>query len=153
MHGGTVLLALVVLLGIVARSPLTSVGAAAILLLQLMSGQTWLNWIEHRGVEIGLLFLTLAMLAPFATGKIAGADVLAAMKSWPGIIALTGGVIATHLNKQGIELLSGDPQLIIGMIVGSLLGIVFFGGIPVGPLMAGGLTALFLQLYSWLTRG
>ncbi|MTV50550.1 DUF441 family protein [Heliobacillus mobilis] len=152
MHGGTLLLIVIVGLGIFARSPLTVLAAVSILVLSQLGWGSLLEWVEQHGVDLGLLMLTLAMLAPFATGKIGLREVLGSFASLPGIIALVGGVIATNLNKRGIDLLSGEPQIIIGMILGSLIGIVLFGGVPVGPLMAGGLTALFLQIYAWLTR-
>lgn len=152
MRGGTLLLIIILALGLLARSPLTALAAAFVLIFNHLGWHSSLEWIERRGVEMGLLMLILAMLAPFATGKVGAREVLSAFGSLPGILALAGGIIATHLNGKGIELLSDDPQLIVGMIVGSLLGIVFFGGVPVGPLMAGGLTALFLQIYWWLTR-
>ncbi|MBM7867775.1 DUF441 family protein [Heliobacterium gestii] len=152
MRGGTVLLIFVLLLGAIARSPMTVMAAAAILALSYLGWGGLLEWIEQNGVDMGLIMLTLAMLAPFATGKVGAREVLLSFASLPGLIALIGGILATNLNKQGIDLLSGEPQIIVGMIVGSLVGIVLFGGVPVGPLMAGGLTALFLQIYWWLTR-
>ncbi|KAB2953889.1 DUF441 domain-containing protein [Heliorestis acidaminivorans] len=150
MHGGTLLLLIVIAIGIFARSPLTVMATVAILILHLLGWHGWLHWAERHGVNMGLFMLTLAMLAPFATGKVGFKEVYQTFVSVPGLIALAGGVIATNLNKQGIELLHGEPQIIVGMILGSLLGIVFFGGVPVGPLMAGGLTALALTIYRWL---
>ncbi|ABZ83618.1 integral membrane protein [Heliomicrobium modesticaldum Ice1] len=152
MRGGTVLLILILLLGVIARSPMTALAAASILALSYLGWGGLLEWIEQNGVDTGLIMLTLAMLAPFATGKVGLREVLLSFASLPGIIAVIGGVLATNLNKRGIDLLSGEPQIIVGMIVGSLLGIVLFGGIPVGPLMAGGLTALILQIYGWLSK-
>ncbi|RYD02533.1 hypothetical protein N752_24705 [Desulforamulus aquiferis] len=53
------------------------------------------------------------------------------------------------MNGEGLTLLKMDPQLIFGMVIGSVFGIVFLGGIPIGPLMAAGLTALFLEVVYW----
>jgi uncharacterized membrane protein (DUF441 family) len=57
-----------------------------------------------------------------------------------------GGALATYLNGGGLKLLQIDPEIIFGVVIGSIIGITFFGGIPVGPLMAAGLTALFLNI-------
>ena len=43
-----------------------------------------------------------------------------------------------------------DPQLIVGMVVGSILGIVFLRGIPVGPLMAAGITVILYKLFTFI---
>ncbi|MBO9598975.1 MAG: DUF441 family protein, partial [Cohnella sp.] len=65
---------------------------------------------------------------------------------WIGWVALMGGEIATFLNSRGLEMLRVDPQLIVGIVIGSIVGILFLRGIPVGPLMAAGLTALFIKV-------
>ena len=63
------------------------------------------------------------------------------------MIALISGAVATTMNHQGLELLQRVPSLMIGLVLGSIVGVVFFGGVPVGPLMAGGIAALLLALY------
>ena len=45
-------------------------------------------------------------------------------------------------------MLKFDPQLIVGLVLGSILGIVFFRGIPVGPLMAAGITAILYKIFT-----
>jgi uncharacterized membrane protein (DUF441 family) len=49
-----------------------------------------------------------------------------------------------------LDLLKVDPQLIVGLVIGSIFGILFMRGIPVGPLMAAGITAFLLRLLKWL---
>src|SRR6185312_9132545 len=90
--------------------------------------------------------LTFSVLVPFASERISSKDMLSVVTSWPGILALTGGAIATYVNGKGLEMLRLDPQLIVGLVVGSIFGIVFLRGIPVGPLMAAGITALLLKI-------
>lgn len=106
----------------------------------------YLPAIERRGLEIGLLCLTFSVLVPFASGRITTKEIAGALTSWPGWIALAGGAIATYVNGKGLEMLKFDPQLIVGLVIGSILGIVFFRGIPVGPLMAAGITAILYKL-------
>jgi uncharacterized membrane protein (DUF441 family) len=106
--------------------------------------------IERRGLELGLLFLTMGVLVPFASERINMKDITSVFTSWPGILALLGGAIATYMNGKGLELLKIDPQLIVGLVIGSIFGIIFLRGIPVGPLMAAGITAFFLRLFQLL---
>jgi len=40
--------------------------------------------------------------------------------------------------------------LIVGLVIGSIFGIIFMRGIPVGPLMAAGITALLIKIFSLL---
>lgn len=145
MNGDLLLLALIVI-GLIGRSHIITTAACILLVIKLISLDRYLPTIERRGLELGLLFLTMGVLVPFATEKINMKDIVAVFTSWPGLIALTGGAIATYMNGKGLELLKIDPQLIVGLVIGSIFGIIFLRGIPVGPLMAAGITALLLKI-------
>lgn len=133
------------ILGLAARSSLVAGAAAVLLTLRFAKLTVLLPRLERRGVEIGLLFLTIAMLVPFAMGRVNLADIKKSFLTVPGILAIMGGAVATRINGQGLRMLNHESHLMISLIVGSILGIVLFGGIPVGPLMAAGVTYLLLQ--------
>jgi uncharacterized membrane protein (DUF441 family) len=149
MKGDLILLALIVI-GLIGRSPIITTAACILLAVKLIHLDRFLPTIERRGLEIGLLFLTMGVLVPFANGRITYKDIMNVFTSWPGIIALTGGAIATYMNGKGLDLLKVDPQLIVGLVIGSIFGIIFLRGIPVGPLMAAGITALLLKIVSFV---
>jgi uncharacterized membrane protein (DUF441 family) len=44
-----------------------------------------------------------------------------------------------------LKLLKIDPEIVFGLVIGSILGIVFLHGVPVGPLMAAAVAALFTR--------
>jgi uncharacterized membrane protein (DUF441 family) len=140
-----------VLLGLLARSTLVATSAAVLLCLRLGRLSGALPFLEAHGVEIGLLFLTLAMLAPFATGQIQMRDLWRSFGTVPGVVAVVGGALATHVNGRGLGLLEQHGELMVAIVLGSLIGIVAFGGKPVGPLMAAGLTYLMLGVIQWVT--
>jgi uncharacterized membrane protein (DUF441 family) len=145
---GNVLLVILILIGLLGRSHIITTAACALLIVKLIGLDRYLPSIERRGLELGLLCLTMGVLVPFASERINAKDVLSVFTSWPGIIALVGGAVATYMNGKGLELLKIDPQLIIGLVIGSIFGIVFLRGIPVGPLMAAGITAFLLKVFT-----
>jgi len=145
MNGEIVLLILIII-GLIGRSPIITTAACILLIIKLISLERFLPTIERRGLELGLLFLTMGVLVPFASGRIAFKDLTAVLTSVPGLIALTGGALASYLNGRGLDLLKIDPQLVVGLVIGSILGIIFFRGIPVGPLMAAGITMVIMKL-------
>ncbi|WP_027365133.1 DUF441 domain-containing protein [Desulfotruncus alcoholivorax] len=144
MNGVPILVALL-LIGIIARSNLIATAACVLLIVKFANLNFILPLLEKRGLEAGLLLLLLSILVPAAKGEISEKDLLMTFTSLPGVLAIIGGALATHLNGEGLQLLQIDPELIFGLLIGSVFGIVFLGGIPVGPLMAAGLTALFLE--------
>lgn len=151
MYGDILLVALVVI-GLIGRSPIIATAASLLLVLKLSQLEHFFPAIERRGLELGLLFLTIAVLVPFANGRVSFRDVFDVFTSLPGILALVGGAIATYMNGKGLDLLKMDPELIVGLVIGSIFGILFLRGIPVGPLMAAGITAFLLKLLSFLTK-
>ncbi|MFD0872117.1 Protein of uncharacterised function (DUF441) [Chlamydia abortus] len=149
MNGNFILVALIII-GLIGRSHIITTAACILLVVKLVSLDRYLPGIERRGLELGLLFLTMGVLVPFASEKISWKEVSTVFTSWPGILALAGGAIATYMNGKGLELLKIDPQIIVGLVIGSIFGIVFMRGIPVGPLMAAGITALLLKIFNYI---
>lgn len=147
---GDIVLVILIIVGLIGRSPIITTAACLLLIVKLVSLDRYLPTIERRGLELGLLFLTMGVLVPFASDKISLKQIVSVFTTWPGILALAGGAVATYMNGKGLELLKLDPQLIVGLVIGSILGIIFLRGIPVGPLMAAGITALLLKVFSYL---
>ncbi|MCL6477297.1 MAG: DUF441 domain-containing protein [Peptococcaceae bacterium] len=145
MPGVSMLVALL-LIGIVARSNLIAIAACVLLILRFSNLYLVFPLIERRGLEVGLLFLLLSILVPIAQGVVTEKDLFYNITSLPGILAVIGGAMATHMNAEGLKLLGLKPETIFSMVIGSILGIVFFHGVPVGPLMAAGIAALYLEI-------
>ncbi len=145
-YAGVTILVALLLVGIVARSNLIAIAACALLILKFSNLHFIFPIIERRGLEVGLLFLLLSILVPIAQGAITEKDLAHNLTSLPGIAAVIGGIIATHMNSEGLKLLAVKPEIIFSLVIGSIFGIVFFHGVPVGPLMAAGITALYLEV-------
>lgn len=146
------LLVILIIVGLIGRSPIIATAASLLLILKLTHLERFFPAVERRGLEIGLLFLTIAVLVPFAAGRISINQVLSVFTTIPGILALAGGALATYMNGKGLDLLKVDPQMIVGLVIGSIFGILFLRGIPVGPLMAAGITALLLKVLNALWK-
>lgn len=147
---GEILLVVLIIIGLLGRSHIITTAACVLLVVKLISLDRYLPAIERRGLELGLLFLTMGVLVPFASERISLKDVTSVFTTWPGILALLGGAIATYMNGKGLALLKIDPQLIVGLVLGSIIGIIFLRGIPVGPLMAAGITAFLLKIFTFV---
>lgn len=149
MWGEAVLVALI-LIGILGKSNILATAACILLVVKLTNLVVLFPILERRGLELGLLFLMVSVLVPFATGKVPPKELLTSFASVPGILAILGGTLATYMNGQGLNMLKVEPELMVGLVIGGIIGIVFLKGIPVGPLMAAGLTALFLKIIEML---
>jgi uncharacterized membrane protein (DUF441 family) len=60
-------------------------------------------------------------------------------------VAVAIGAAGSWLAAEGISLLTARPEIMVGIILGSVLGVAFLGGIPAGPLVASGLAAIIFR--------
>ena len=142
----SIFLLIIVILGFLARSRVVIVSGIILLLFKELKIYSVLDFFSNKGIEIGLVFLLLAILSSMISSPLNLEQLKLTLLSKEGLIAVIAGLLATKFNGLGLNLLKDHPQIIIGIIIGSLLGIAFFGGIPVGPLMAAGIAAFFLEL-------
>lgn len=149
--GGETLLLILIIIGLIAKAPLIATSACILLVLKLTNLTHYFPLIERRGLELGLLFLMLSVLVPFAAGRITLLELKKCLISVPGFLALLGGALATYLNGDGLRMLKLQPEMLMGLVLGSIIGIIFLKGIPVGPLMAAGLTAFFLKMFKYFS--
>lgn len=149
MASDKVILLTLMALGVAARNSLIVTSAGVVLILRVLSLDRFFPLLEKRGLEAGLIFLLMAVLVPFATGEVGWSEIRQSFTSWSGLAAILGGIIAAVLSGYGVTLLQVKPEVIVGMVVGTILGVVLFKGIPVGPLAAAGFTAILLALVRW----
>ncbi len=148
----TFFLIILIFLGFLARSRVVILAGFTLLLVKELELGNFLEFFSRKGIEIGLIFLLLAILTPMVIDPLEGKELWDVLVSWKGFIAVVAGILATQMNGMGLNLLGEMPDLIIGIIIGSLIGIILFQGIPVGPLMAAGIAALLVRFFS-LLRG
>jgi len=149
---GEVLLVLLIVVGLLAKSNLIAIAASLLLVMKLTSLERFFPAIERRGLELGVLLLTLVILVPIASGNIKWKDIAPFFVSVNGWFSLLGGAFAVYLNRYGLKILRTQPEFLVGLVIGSLLGVIFLGGIPVGPLTAAGLTAILQFIYKVVRR-
>lgn len=149
MATARVILLLLMALGVAARNSLIVTAAGVVLIMQVLRLDRFFPMLEKRGLEAGLIFLLMAVLVPFATGEVGWTEIRQSFTSWNGLAAIMGGIVAAVLSGYGVTLLQVKPEVIVGMVIGTVLGVVVFKGIPVGPLAAAGFTAIFLALLRW----
>lgn len=99
--------------------------------------------LERYGLTIGIIILTIGVLSPIVSGKIALPN-LKELLNWKMFLSIAVGVLVAWLAGRGVTLMSNQPVLVTGLLIGTIAGVAFLGGIPVGPLIAAGILALIL---------
>lgn len=140
-------LLIVFVVAVLTKNNLLGAAAAIVFFLDLMRLNRFFPMIQNRGLEAGLLFLTVALLVPLATGEITWKSLVSSLFSPLGVLTIIGGIVGAYLNSQGLDLLAVEPSIIPGILIGVMVSVFFFGGVAVGPIMAAGITALLARLF------
>lgn len=101
---------------------------------------------KKKGINWGVLVITIAILIPIATKEIGFLDLINAFKSPIGWVAILSGIGVSLLSAKGVNLLSGQPEITVALVFGTIIGVVFMKRIAAGPVIASGITYCILQI-------
>ena len=117
-----------------------------ILILKVLHLDTAIGFIEARGLNYGIILLTISILIPLANGKITLPMMIESFKSPVGLLALAAGIFAAVAGGCGVSLMKASPDIVTSLVIGTMIGVFFFKGVAVGPLIAGGITYMIMSL-------
>ncbi|WP_158379570.1 DUF441 domain-containing protein [Candidatus Williamhamiltonella defendens] len=137
-------LLLFAILGLISKNTTLSISVVCLFFLSFIYPNLLFPWVEKYALKAGILILTIAVLEPIASGKINVRDIFNSFTHWQSILGILIGVFVSWLGGRGVSLMSHQPSVVTGLLVGTILGVAFFKGVPVGPLIAAGLLSLAL---------
>ena len=147
MYSEYLMLLLILALGIIGHNTTVAYAVIIVLVLKLLGLTAMLDILSVNGLNWGIVLLLAAILVPIATGDVTIANMIDAFKSPLGIAAIVCGVLAA-MAGGGVELLKNDPHIVAALIIGTIIGVCFFKGVAVGPLIAGGMTYALMKLFA-----
>lgn len=131
-------------LGIISHNMTVTLAMLFLLVVRITPLNNFFPWVEKYGLTIGILILTIGVMAPIASGKISAQDVLGSFLNWKSILAIVIGIVVSWLGSRGVTLMSHQPSTVAGLLVGTVIGVALFRGVPVGPLIAAGILSLLV---------
>ncbi|MFC4077553.1 DUF441 domain-containing protein [Salinithrix halophila] len=141
------MLLVIVVLGVVSQNSTVWIAGLGLIVLRLWPSDQPLLWTQQYGLKIGVIILTMGVLAPVALEKIPGSALLDTMKSTSGLAAIAVGIFVAYLGGRGAGLLTAQPTIVTGLLIGTIVGVAIFRGVPVGPLIAAGMLSLFAHWF------
>ena len=148
MYSEYLMLLLILALGIIGHNTTVAYAVIIVLVLKLLGLTAMLDILSVNGLNWGIVLLLAAILVPIATGDVTVANMIDAFKSPLGVAAIVCGVLAAMAGGGGVELLKNDPHIVAALIIGTIIGVCFFKGVAVGPLIAGGMTYALMKLFA-----
>ncbi|WP_420002363.1 DUF441 domain-containing protein [Acinetobacter sp. LF10] len=121
-----------------------TIAAASLILVKLTPLNQFFPYIQDYGLNIGIIILTIGVLAPIASGKISGHSILKSFISIKSLLAIAVGLAVAWLGGRGVKLMSNQPDIVAGLLIGTVAGVALLRGVPVGPLIAAGILSLLI---------
>ena len=131
-------------LGFISHNTTVAVSVLVLIIIRVTPLNQFFPWVEKQGLTIGIIILTIGVLAPIASGTLPASTLIHSFTTWKSLVAIAVGVFVSWLGGRGVTLMTTQPSLVAGLLVGTVLGVALFRGIPVGPLIAAGILSLML---------
>ncbi|KXO81439.1 DUF441 domain-containing protein [Acinetobacter venetianus] len=140
------LLVLLILLGcgIFSHNTAVTVAAGILILVKLTPLDHFFPFIQQHGLNVGIIILTIGVLSPIASGKLSGESILKSFVSWKSLLAIAVGLLVAWLGGRGVKLMSNQPDVVAGLLIGTVAGVALLRGVPVGPLIAAGILSVLI---------
>ncbi|WFR61751.1 DUF441 domain-containing protein [Paenibacillus amylolyticus] len=131
-------------LGIISSNTPVTVAMVFLLLLRVLNLNQAFPWLEKYGLTLGIIILTIGVMAPLASGKMSLQTIGESFLHWKSLLAIGVGLLVAYLGGRGATLMGTQPTIVAGLLIGTVLGVALFKGVPVGPLIAAGILSLLL---------
>lgn len=127
-----------IFLGVISQNNSITISATVLLLMQQTALVQFVPLVEKHGLNIGIIFLTVGVLSPLVSGRVQVPSVTEFL-NFKIIASVLIGIFVAWLAGRGVFLMGQQPVLVAGLLIGTVIGVAFMGGIPVGPLIAAGI--------------
>jgi uncharacterized membrane protein (DUF441 family) len=131
-------------LGIISSNSAVTIAMLTLLLIRVTGFQQAFPWLEKYGLTLGIIILTIGVMSPLASGKMSLQTIGESFLNWKSLLAIAVGMLVAYLGGRGATLMGSNPTVVAGLLVGTVLGVALFRGVPVGPLIAAGLLSLLI---------
>ncbi|MFC6650473.1 DUF441 domain-containing protein [Paenibacillus rhizoplanae] len=131
-------------LGVVSSNSPITIAMVVLLLIRVLGLQQAFPWLEKYGLTVGIIILTIGVMTPLASGKISLQTIGQSFLHWKSLAAIGVGILVAYLGGRGAVLMGSQPTIVAGLLIGTVLGVALFKGVPVGPLIAAGILSLLI---------
>ena len=145
------IMALIIVISYLGHNMSVVYAALILVIAKLLLPLNYMDYIAKHGINWGIIVLTIAILVPIATGEIGIQEIVDVFKTPLGIITILTGIAVAIFGGMGVDFLKNDPHIVVSLVIGTIIGVCFFKGVPVGPLIAGGMVYCLLKLGNFVT--
>ncbi|OTG86064.1 hypothetical protein B9T31_08465 [Acinetobacter sp. ANC 4558] len=139
-----IVLLVLVACGIFSHNTAVTIAAGVLIVFRITPLSEFFPLLQEHGLNLGVIILTIGVLTPIASGKIPGDEILKSFLNWKSLCAIAIGLFVAWLGGRGVNLMSNQPNVVAGLLIGTVAGVALLKGVPVGPMIAAGLLSLII---------
>ena len=143
-------LLIILVISVLGNNQSVAVASGFLLIIKLLGFDNWFPILENKGMNIGITILTIAILAPLASGRFSLKEAFTGFCSPIGIIALAAGIFVAWVAGRGLIFINTSPEMVGVLVLGTTFGVCFLHGVAIGPLIASGLVSLSIVILNAL---
>ncbi|MEG7927617.1 DUF441 family protein [Bacillus cereus] len=137
-----ILLGIIFILALVVKDYALAIAASLLGVLFAMGQKAILYAIQQYAFPIGIFFLMLFLLVPITSGKISSDNIMRLITSPIGWGSILAGFIVSFIGGKGVGVLPLNPTILLGVLIGTLMAVLFTKGLPAGLIIAAGIIAI-----------
>lgn len=96
-------------LGFISHNTTVAVSILVLIIVRVTPLSTFFPWIEKQGLSIGIIILTIGVMAPIASGTLPPSTLIHSFLNWKSLVAIAVGVIVSWLGGWARRDLNGQP--------------------------------------------
>ena len=104
-------------LGFISHNTTVAISILVLIIVRVTPLNVFFPWIEKQGLSIGIIILTIGVMAPIASGTLPPSTLIHSFLNWKSLVAIAVGVIVSWLGGRGVTLMGSQPQLVAGLLV------------------------------------
>lgn len=143
----TIILVLVVL-SFITKNKNLGISALIVFVISISGNEKLITTAEKYFMDIGMIFLMMWMLIPLIRMESSSTSGFKSLLTLNGAVSFLVGIVVVLLAAAGVNFTKGNADVLSGVVIGSIVGVSFFGGVPVGPLIASGIAYEIVKLIS-----
>lgn len=143
-YSSIIILILLGALSLFVHNTAVTISILVLLVIKVTPLAQFFPYVEKQGITLGIIILTIAVMAPLVSGSLPSSTLIKSFLDWKSLLAIAVGIFVSWLGGRGVALMSSQPTIVGGLLIGTIIGVALFRGVPVGPLIAAGIVSLFM---------
>lgn len=141
-----IMLLFLIIISIIAKNKPVTYASIIILILSFFDDMDITRFVKDNFLDAGMTLLMIWMLVPLIDNN--NQQSLFNIKNFlniNGLVSFISGLLVVIIAAKGVKYLDNNVSALAGVIIGSIIGVTFFGGVPVGLLTASGISYLIIK--------